>query len=66
MDEQAFVAAAVAAGLTEAAARLLYGTFAVQGHTHSAEEIVVDPEDGETLGDWGDNVNEALAALEES
>lgn len=40
---------ALAAGFTEAQAQFLHDTFAFDPHDHSADQIIVDEEDGETL-----------------
>jgi len=61
MDEATFLKAAQLAGATPTLAAFLWKHLAQRPHSHTSDEIIVDPEDGETLADFVEGVSEALA-----
>jgi hypothetical protein len=64
MEEKDFIANCIRVGFTPQQAAFLWNHTAQKPHSHMAEDIVVDPEDGETLDQFVDAVSEALADLE--
>ena len=60
MQEKDFIANCIRVGFTPAQAGFLWDHTAQKPHPHMAEDIVVDPEDGETLDQFVDAVSEAL------
>jgi hypothetical protein len=64
MEEKDFIANCIRVGFTPQQAAFLWNHTAQKPHSHMAEDIVVDPEDGETLDQFVDAVSEALAELE--
>lgn len=65
MEEKEFVAEAIRVGFSPAQAGFLWNHTAQKLHSHMADDIVVDPEDGETLDQFVDGVSETLAEMEE-
>lgn len=51
------------AGFTEAQLSWLEQNFAAPRHTHTADDVIVDDDDGETLDLFVERVSEALGEL---
>jgi len=57
MDPQ-FLEAALAAGFTKEMAEFLWETFALDPHTHTADQVFTDDSESETLADVIEEVPE--------
>jgi DNA-binding MurR/RpiR family transcriptional regulator len=66
MDEATFLRKAGAEGFSASQAAFLWEHTAQRPHSHTSDEIIVDPDDGETLESFVDAVSEALSEDEEA
>jgi len=66
VEEKDFVANAIRAGFTPSQSAFLWEHTAQKPHMHMADDIIVDPEDGETLDQFVDAVSETLADEDEA
>ena len=65
MEWSTFASKAQAAGASLELAKLIFENFAAKPHTHAADEVIADPEDGETQAQFNDRVSDALSELGE-
>ena len=59
-----FIKLATRAGFTTDQASFLFNHLASKPHTHFSTEIIVDPEDGQTLDDFVEATQDAVSELE--